>query len=88
VLPTLVLFDNIISRRFIIYMNEDEILFNILTEVLHSKDLSDTSKIYIIQKLDCKKTVVSEKVEVLDDIKPSINANGLSLQDTGIWMNM
>lgn len=69
-------------------MNEDEILFNILTEVLHSKDLSDTSKIYIIQKLDCKKTVVSEKVEVLDDIKPSINANGLSLQDTGIWMNM
>lgn len=69
-------------------MNEDEILFNILTEVLHSKDLSDTSKIYIIQKLDCKKTVVSEKVEVLDDIKPSINANGLSLQDTSIWMNM
>lgn len=69
-------------------MNEDEILFNILTEVLHSKDLSDTSKIYIIQKLDCKKTVVSEKMEVLDDIKPSINANGLSLQNTGIWMNM
>ena len=69
-------------------MNEDEIFFNILTEVLHSKDLSDTSKIYIIQKLDCKKTVVSEKVEVLDDIKPSINANGLSLQDTSIWMNM
>lgn len=69
-------------------MNEDEILFNIFTEVLHSKDLSDTSKIYIIQKLDCKKTVVSEKMEVLDDIKPSINANGLSLQNTGIWMNM
>lgn len=69
-------------------MTEDEALFNVLTEVLHSKDLSDTSKIYIIQKLDCKKTVVSEKVEVLDDIKPSINANGLSLQDTGIWMNM
>lgn len=69
-------------------MNEDEIIFNVLTEVLHSKDLSDTSKIYIIQKLDCKKTVVSEKVEVLDDIKPSINANGLSLQNTGIWMNM
>ena len=72
----------------IIPMNEDEIIFNVLTEVLHSKDLSDTSKIYIIQKLDCKKTVVSEKVEVLDDIKPSINANGLSLQNTGIWMNM
>ena len=69
-------------------MNEDEIIFNVLTEVLHSKDLSDTSKIYIIQKPDCKKTVVSEKVEVLDDIKPSINANGLSLQNTGIWMNM
>ena len=69
-------------------MNEDEALFNVLTEVLHSKDLSDTSKIYIIQKLNCKKTVVTEKMEVLDDIKPSINANGLSLQNTGIWMNM
>lgn len=69
-------------------MSEYEALFNVLTEVLHSKDLSDTSKIYIIQKLDCKKTVVSEKMEVLDDIKPSINANGLSLRDTGIWMNM